>query len=141
MSITAIQDEIVENFNLFDNWDDKYAYLIELGKKLPPLDEKHKTEDKIIKGCQSKVWLHSYLNDEQKVIFEGDSDAMIVKGLVSLLIQALSNQPAAEILNTDLYFLDQIGMKQHLSMNRANGLAAMIKQMKMYALALQQIHS
>lgn len=137
MSINEIQDEIIEDFELFDNWDDKYAYIIELGKKLAPLTEEYKTEANKIKGCQSQVWLHPYLNEENKIIFEGDSDAVIVKGLVSLLIKVLSNQKPEEIAQADLYFIDKIGMRQHLSMTRANGLASMVKQMKLYALAFQ----
>ncbi len=136
MSINKIQDEIIEEFDLFDNWEDKYAYLIELGKKLPALEENHKTDGNKIKGCQSNVWIHSQLQDD-KLIFRGDSDAIIVKGLVSTLIRVLSEQNPAEIAQADLYFLDKIGMQQHLSMTRANGLASMIKQMKMYGIVYQ----
>jgi cysteine desulfuration protein SufE len=135
-SINEIQDQIIDDFSLFDEWDDKYAYIIELGKKLPVLGEEFKTDTYKIKGCQSQVWMHSTLKDG-KVYFEGDSDAMIVKGLVALLIKTLSGQPAAEVANSDLYFIDKIGMKQHLSMTRSNGLASMVKQMKLYALAYQ----
>jgi cysteine desulfuration protein SufE len=137
MLINEIQDEIIEDFDLFDNWDDKYAYIIELGKKLAPLADEFKIEANKIKGCQSQVWLHPHLNEENKVIFEADSDAVIVKGLVSMLIKVLSNQKPEDIAQCELYFIDKIGMKQHLSMTRANGLASMIKQMKMYALAYQ----
>jgi cysteine desulfuration protein SufE len=140
MTINEIQAEIIEEFELFDNWDDRYAYIIELGKKLPTLDEKYKTEPHKIKGCQSQVWLHSHLQGEQ-IYFEADSDAVIVKGLVSLLIRVLSAHSPTEIAQADLYFMDKIGMKQHLSMTRANGLAAMIKQMKLDALAYQVIHN
>jgi cysteine desulfuration protein SufE len=136
MSINKIQDEIIEEFDLFDDWEDKYAYLIELGKKLPVLEENQKTNENKIKGCQSNVWVHSELN-EDKLLFKGDSDAMIVKGLVSMLIRVLSNQKPEEIAESDLYFIDKIGMQQHLSMTRANGLASMIKQMKMYGLVYQ----
>jgi cysteine desulfuration protein SufE len=136
MSINKIQDEIIEEFDLFDDWEDKYAYLIELGKKLPVLEENQKTDENKIKGCQSNVWVHSELN-EDKLLFKGDSDAMIVKGLVSMLIRVLSNQKPEEIAESDLYFIDKIGMQQHLSMTRANGLASMIKQMKMYGLVYQ----
>ncbi|HEY8402391.1 MAG TPA: SufE family protein [Cytophagaceae bacterium] len=133
-TIKNIQEEIIEEFNFLEEWDEKYAYIIELGKKLPPLDEKYKTEQNKIKGCQSQVWLHSELNGDI-VNYYADSDALIVKGLVSLLVRVLSGHKPSEILQEDLYFLDKIGMKQHLSPTRSNGLAAMVKQMKMYALA------
>lgn len=136
MTINEIQDEIISDFELFDTWDDKYAYLIEMGKKLPALAEEYKTESNKIKGCQSNVWLHTNLKDNH-LIFEGDSDAMIVRGLVSMLIKVFSGQNPEEIAQTDLYFMDKIGLKQHLSMTRANGLSAMVKQMKLYALAYQ----
>lgn len=136
MSINKIQDEIIEEFELFDNWEDRYAYLIELGKKLPEMEESYKTDEYKIKGCQSNVWIHTKL-EEDKIIFRGDSDALIVKGLVSILIRVLSAQNPAEVAEADLYFLEKIGMQQHLSMTRANGLASMIKQMKMYGLAYQ----
>ncbi|MCU0447499.1 MAG: SufE family protein [Microscillaceae bacterium] len=132
MTINEIQAEIIEEFELFDNWDDRYAYIIELGKKLPPLAEEYKTEDRKIKGCQSQVWLRSDLQGEQ-LVYEADSDAIIVKGLVSLLIRVLSAHTPSEIAQSDLYFIDKIGMTQHLSMTRANGLASMIKQMKLDA--------
>lgn len=135
-SINEIQDQIIDDFSLFDEWDDKYAYIIELGKKLPVLGEEFKNDTYKIKGCQSQVWMHSTLKDG-KVYFDGDSDAMIVKGLVALLIKTLTGQPAADVANSDLYFIDKIGMKQHLSMTRSNGLASMVKQMKLYALAYQ----
>lgn len=135
-TINQIQDEIIEDFALFDNWDDKYTYIIELGKSLPALHEMYKLEGNKIKGCQSNVWLVAK-KDKDKLIFEADSDAIIVKGLVSLLIKVLSNQPTDEISQAELYFLEKIGMHQHLSMTRANGLAAMVKQMKLYALAYQ----
>jgi cysteine desulfuration protein SufE len=137
MTIDEIQNEIVSDFELFDEWDDKYAYIIELGKKLPPMPEQYKTEENIVKGCQSKVWLHAY-NKENKVFFLGDSDALIVKGLVALLIKVLSGQTAEDIAQSNLFFLEKIGLQQHLSMTRANGLASMIKQMKAYGLALSQ---
>lgn len=136
MSIQEIQDEIIEDFSLFDNWEDKYTYIIELGKKLAPLAEEFKIDENKIKGCQSNVWLNTRLEDKH-LIFEGDSDAVIVKGLVSLLIKVLSDQEPEAIANTDLYFIEKIGMNQHLSMTRANGLASMIKQMKLFALAYQ----
>ncbi|MCS7018194.1 MAG: SufE family protein [Cytophagales bacterium] len=134
MTIRQIQDEIIDEFALFDNKEDKYSYIIELGKKLPPYPEDCKTDDFQIKGCQSKVWI----KPEQKndcIIFYGDSDSVFVKGIVSLLLRVLSGQPAQEIATADLYFLDRIGLKQMLSMNRANGLASMIKQIKLYGIA------
>jgi len=136
MTINESQDEIVENFSLFDTWDDRYAYIIELGKNLASLPEVYKTDDRKIKGCQSNVWLYSDLQGD-RLIFKADSDALIVKGLVSLLIGVLSNHSPEEILQADLYFVEKIGMKQHLSMTRANGLVSMIKQMKYEAMAYQ----
>ncbi len=136
MSINEIQNEIIEEFELFDNWEDRYAYLIELGKKLPELEASYKTDEYKIKGCQSNVWIHTNLEDN-KIIFQGDSDALIVKGLVSILIRVLSAQKPTEVAEADLYLLEKIGMQQHLSMTRANGLVAMIKQMKMYGFAYQ----
>ncbi|NJL15747.1 MAG: SufE family protein [Microscillaceae bacterium] len=136
MRIEEIQNEIIEEFSLFDDWEDRYAYLIELGKKLPALPEQYKTDEYKIKGCQSNVWVHPSRHGEQ-LIFEGDSDALIVRGLVSVLIRVLSGQPPAEVAQADLYFLDKIGMTSHLSMTRANGLAAMIKQLKLYGLAFE----
>ena len=133
-SVKHIEEEIVDEFSNFDEWDEKYAYIIELGKKLLPLDEKYKVPDNIIKGCQSQVWLTSHLEDD-KVVYTADSDAIIVKGLVSLLLRVLSNHNPDEIISADLNFLEKIGMKQHLSPTRSNGLASMIKQMKMHALA------
>ncbi|MDX2306149.1 MAG: SufE family protein [Microscillaceae bacterium] len=136
MTIQEIQNEIINDFSLFDNWEDKYAYIIELGKQLPTLAESHKTDLNKIKGCQSNVWLITRM-ENNRVVFEGDSDALIVKGLISMLIKVLSNQKPEDISQADLFFIDQIGMKQQLSMTRANGLASMIKQMKLYALAYQ----
>lgn len=135
-SIDKIQNQIIEDFSLFDNWEDKYAYLIELGKKLTPINETYKTDTYKIKGCQSNVWVKSNQKDD-KIIFEGDSDAVIVKGLVSLLLSVFSNQTATDIVNADLYFVEKIGMTQNLSMTRANGLASMIKQMRLDATAYQ----
>lgn len=135
-TINAIQDQIIEDFELLDEWDDKYAYIIELGKKLPAIEEIYKTDTYKIKGCQSQVWMHSTLQDG-KIYFTGDSDALIVKGLVALLVKTLNGQPATDVANCDLYFIDKIGMKQHLSMTRSNGLASMVKQMKLFALAYQ----
>lgn len=136
MTIQEIQDEIIDDFSLFDTWDDKYSYIIEMGKKLAPLGEEHKIETNKIKGCQSNVWLHTHIDNDQ-LIFQGDSDSIIVKGLVSLLIRVLSGHKPEHIAQAELYFIDKIGMKQHLSMTRANGLAAMIKQMKLYGIAYQ----
>ena len=133
-TIRDTEDTIVEEFSFFDEWDEKYSYIIDLGKMLAPLDEKYKTEANKIKGCQSQVWLNSYLNGSQ-VIFEADSDATIVKGLASLMIRVLSGHTPEEILNTELNFMERIGMTQHLSPTRSNGLASMVKQMKLHALA------
>jgi cysteine desulfuration protein SufE len=133
MTINEIQDSIVENFNQFDDWMDKYALLIDEGNALKPLNEQHKTPQNIIEGCQSRVWLNAELVDG-KIIFEGESDAILVKGIVSLLIQVLSHQTPKDILDCELYFIDKIGLKEHLSPTRSNGLLAMVKQMKMYAL-------
>ena len=133
-SINDIQDELIEEFSLFDDWADKYEYLIDLGKKLAPLSDQFKTDENVIKGCQSRVWLHAYKKDEI-LVFEADSEAVIVKGLISMLIRVLSNQKAEDILKADLYFIDQIGMSQHLAQTRSNGLLSMVKQIKNYALA------
>lgn len=134
MNIADTEEEIIEEFGLFDTWEEKYEYIIDMGKKLQPLEEQLKTEDHIIKGCQSRVWLATDYKDG-KVIFRADSDAVIVKGLVSMLIRVLSNHTPGEILDAQLDFIDKIGMKQHLAQTRSNGLAAMVKQMKNYALA------
>jgi cysteine desulfuration protein SufE len=133
-SIRDTQEAIVEEFSFFDEWDEKYSYIIDLGKMLSPLDEKYRTEENKIKGCQSQVWLNSYLKDG-KVIFEADSDATIVKGLASLMVRVLSGHEPDEILDTELNFIERIGMTQHLSPTRSNGLASMVKQMKLHALA------
>lgn len=135
-SINEIQDEIIEEFELFDDWTDRYTYIIELGRKLEVLDEQHKSESNIIKGCQSRVWLHATLKDNL-IVFETDSDAIIVKGLIFLLVRVLSGQKPKDIMDADLYFIEKIGMNQHLSPTRANGLAAMVKQMKLYGLAFK----
>ena len=134
MSINEIQDQIIEEFSMVDDWMDKYQMLIELGNSLEPLDEKYKTPQNIIEGCQSRVWLQADYNDGI-IHFSGESDAVIVKGLVSLLIQVLSDHTPDEILNCDLYFIEKIGLKDHLSPTRSNGLLAMVKQIKAYALA------
>ena len=134
MTINEIQDEVIEEFSVFDDWMDKYALLIDMGNALPTLDGRYKTSSNLIEGCQSRVWLQADYTDGQ-VIFQGESDAVIVKGIVSLLIRVLSHHTPQEILNADLYFIDRIGLKEHLSPTRSNGLVAMLKQMKMYALA------
>ena len=135
-SINSIQDEIIDEFSGFSDWMDKYSLIIETGNSLPALDEKYKTPENIIEGCQSRVWVHA--NYENGVItFEADSDAIIVKGIISLLIRGRSGQTPDDILNADLYFIDEIGLKEHLSPTRSNGLLAMVKQIKMYALAFK----
>lgn len=136
MSLKQIQDEIIEDFSAFDDWLDKYDYLIELGNELPAMDSTLKTDEYIINGCQSKVWLSADLIDG-KVHFYADSDAIIVRGIVALLVKALSGQTPDEIIDTKLYFLDEIGLKQNLSPTRSNGLLAMVKKMTLYALAYQ----
>ena len=134
MTINELQDEVIEEFSQFDDWMDKYALLIDLGNSLEVLDEKHKTPQNIIEGCQSRVWLNAEMNDGI-ITYQGESDAILVKGIVSLLINVMSGHTPDEILNTELYFIDKIGLKEHLSPTRSNGLVAMVKQMKMYALA------
>lgn len=136
MTIKDIQEEIVEEFSMFDDWMDRYEYIIELGKKLPLIKEEYKTEDNIIKGCQSKVWLQGEQADD-KIVFTADSDAILTKGIIAILIRAFSNQKAADILAADMDFIDEIGLKEHLSPTRANGLVSMIKNIKMYALAFE----
>ena len=136
MSVNEIQDELIEEFSLFGDWMEKYEHIIQMGKELPLIDEKYKTDENLIKGCQAKVWLHADVQDG-KILFSADSDAIITKGLVSLVVRVLSNHTPAEIMHGDLYFVDKIGLKEHLSMTRSNGLVSMIKQMKMYAVALQ----
>lgn len=136
MSIQEIEKEIVEEFELFgDDWEGKYEHIIDLGKSLPKIKEEYKTDDRIIKGCQSKVWLHSELKDG-KIVFTADSDAIITKGMVALMIRVLSNQKPEDVVSANLEFIDKIGLKEHLSPTRANGLVSMIKQMKLDALAL-----
>jgi cysteine desulfuration protein SufE len=136
MTIAETENEIVEEFAMFDQWDDKYQYLIDMGKALPALAETNKTDDRIIKGCQSRVWLHSELKNGN-VVFTADSDAIITRGMVALMVRVLSEHTPDEILSADLGFVDAIGLKQHLSPTRANGLVAMIRQMKLDALALK----
>lgn len=133
MTIKETQQEIVEEFSMFDEWMDKYEYIIELGKDLPLIDEKYKVEENLIKGCQSKVWLHAELVDG-KIIFTADSDAIITKGIVGLVIRVFSGHTPKEIVETDLFFIDQIGLQEHLSPTRSNGLLAMLKQIRMYAI-------
>ncbi|WP_338813677.1 SufE family protein [Bernardetia sp. Wsw4-3y2] len=142
MTINQIQDEIIEEFALFDNKNDQYGYIIELGKKLDKLPKSEYKDENLIKGCQSKVWLTAEKSEEQselQIKYIADSDSTLVKGLVSLLMRVLSKQPAKEIVSSDLYFIDKIGLGQLLSMNRSNGLASMVKQMKIYALAFQAV--
>ena len=136
MNIQAIQEEIIDEFSMFDDWDERFQYVIDLGKSLPLIDEKFKTDDNIIKGCQSKVWLHA---DEQdgKLVFTADSDAIITKGIIAVLIRTFSNQKPKDILEADTTFIDQIGLKEQLSPTRANGLVSMIKQIKLYALGFE----
>lgn len=136
MSIQEIEEQIIEEFSNFEEWLDKYAYLIELGKECPIIDERHKTEDNLIKGCQSRVWLSCEYSDG-RLHFKADSDAVITKGIISLLIRALDGQTPKDIAAADLRFIDEIGLKEHLSPTRSNGLTSMVKQMKMYALAYQ----
>lgn len=136
MQIEAIQEEIVDEFSMFDDWMQRYEYMIELGKSLPKIPEAYKTEDHLIKGCQSKVWVHAAL-EEGKVVFTADSDAIITKGIIGILIRAFSHQKPADILSAKTDFIDDIGLKDHLSPTRANGLVSMIKQLKLYALAYQ----
>lgn len=136
MSIKEIQEEIIDEFAMFDDWMQKYDYLIELSKDIPLISEEYRLNENLIKGCQSKVWLHARQIDG-KVIYTADSDAIITKGIAALLIRVLSEQKAEDILENEMYFIDAIGLKEHLSMTRSNGLVSMIKQMKFYALAFQ----
>lgn len=136
-TINELQDEVIEEFSDFDDWMDKYQLLIDLGNEQEPLDEKYKTEENLIDGCQSRVWLQADLDNEGKVVFQAESDALIVKGIISLLIKVVSGHTPDEILNSDLYFIEKIGLKEHLSPTRSNGLLAMVKQMRMYALAFK----
>lgn len=136
MNIAEQQAEIVAEFALFDDWMQRYEYMIELGKSLPLIAPEYKTDDQIIKGCQSKVWVHAELA-EDKIVFTADSDAIITKGIIAILIRVFSNQHPKDILAADTAFIDEIGLKEHLSPTRANGLISMVKQLKMYALAYQ----
>ena len=136
MTIAEIQDEIVDEFSMFDDWMQRYEHMIELGKSLPLIDDQYKTEDNIIKGCQSKVWVHAEMQDD-KLVFTADSEAIITKGIIALLIRAFSHQTPKDIIDADMAFIDEIGLKEHLSPTRANGLVSMIKQLKLYAVAYQ----
>ncbi|MES2545276.1 MAG: SufE family protein [Bacteroidota bacterium] len=136
MTIKAIQEEIVDEFSMFDDWMQRYEYIIDLGKNLPLIKEECKTDENLILGCQSKVWLNGVQQDD-KIIFTADSDAILTKGIIAILIRAFSNQKAKDILEANTDFIDEIGLKEHLSPTRANGLVSMIKQIKMYALAFQ----
>ncbi len=136
MTIKEKENKIIEEFNLFDDWMDKYNYLIELGKTLPIIDEKFKTDQYLISGCQSRVWLSAEM-ENGKIVFKADSDAVITKGLANLLIRVLSNQKPEDIIDTEMNFIGQIGLKEHLSPTRSNGLSSMIKQMKLYALVFK----
>ena len=137
MSIQEIQAEIINEFSMFDDWMQRYEFIIDLGKSLPLIEEQYKTEDNIIQGCQSKVWVHGELADD-KIVFTADSDAILTKGIIAILIRVFSNQNPADILDANTDFIDEIGLKEHLSPTRANGLVSMIKQIKMYALAYSQ---
>jgi len=136
MTIKEIQEEIVDEFSMFEDWMERYEYIIELGKSIPLIEEKYQTDDNIIKGCQSKVWLHAEEN-KGKIEFTANSDAILTKGIIALLLRVFSEQTPEKILEADTSFIDEIGLKEHLSLTRANGLVSMIKQLKMYALAYQ----
>ncbi|MGD1946451.1 MAG: SufE family protein [Croceivirga sp.] len=136
MKIEQIQEEIIDEFSLFDDWMDKYEHMIGLGKSLPLIKDEYKTDDNSIKGCQSKVWVHAELNDD-KLIFTADSDAIITKGIIAILIRVFSNQKPIDIIDANTDFIDEIGLKEHLSPTRANGLVSMVKQLKLYAIAYQ----
>ena len=136
MTIKEIQEEIIDEFSMFEDWMERYEYIIELGKSLPMIDDSFKTDENLIVGCQSKVWLHSEKEGDE-LNFTADSDAILTKGIVALLLRVFNNQKPSVILKTDLFFVDEIGLKEHLSPTRANGLVSMIKQIKLYALAFQ----
>ncbi len=136
MTIKEIQEEIIDEFSMFEDWMDRYEYIIELGKSLPLINEAHKLDENLIAGCQAKVWLHAEI-EENKIFFTADSDAILTKGIVAILLRVFNQQKPVDILNADLYFIDEIGLKEHLSPTRANGLLSMIKQLKLYALAFQ----
>ncbi len=136
MTINEQQDAIIEEFGFFSDWTEKYEHIIQMGKDLPLIDEKYKVDENLIRGCQSRVWLHADYSDG-KIRFTADSDALITKGLVSMMIRVLSGQAPKDIANADIYFIEEIGLKSHLSLTRSNGLLSMLKQMKMYGVALQ----
>ncbi|MDM1500602.1 SufE family protein [Myroides marinus] len=136
MTIKEIQEEIIDDFSMFDDWMQRYEYIIELGKSLPLIDPQYQVEENLIKGCQSQVWLHADLQGEN-IVFTANSDAILTKGIIAILIRVFSGQKAEDILNANMSFIDEIGLKEHLSPTRANGLVSMIKQIKMYALAYQ----
>jgi cysteine desulfuration protein SufE len=136
MTIQQIQEDIIDEFSMFDDWMQRYEYMIELGKSLPLIEEKYKTDDNIIKGCQSKVWVHAELEGDN-LVFTADSDAIITKGIIAILIRAFSKQKPQDIIEADTGFIDDIGLKEHLSPTRANGLVSMVKQLKLYAVAYQ----
>lgn len=136
MTINEIQEDIIDEFSVFDDWMDKYQLLIDMGNALPPLDEAYKTDQNLIEGCQSRVWLHAECTDGV-IIYQAESDAIIVKGIVSLLVRVLSGHTPDEVLASDLHFIDEIGLTEHLSPTRSNGLVAMVKQMRLYALAFK----
>lgn len=141
MTINERQDELIDEMSGLDDWMDRYAYIIDLGNSLPPIDEKLKTPQHLIEGCQSRVWLDAHLSDDGKVEFTADSDAIIVKGIISMLIDILSDHTPDEILDADLYFIDRIGLSEHLSPTRSNGLLAMVKQIRLYAQAFKALQS
>lgn len=136
MTIESIQEEIIDEFSMFDDWMQRYEYMIDLGKSVPLISDSNKTEENLIKGCQSKVWLHATLEDG-KIVFTADSDAIITKGIIAILLRVFSNQKPEEILAANTNFVDEIGLKEHLSLTRANGLVSMIKKLKLYALAYE----
>lgn len=138
MTIKEIQQDIISEFSMFEDWMDKYAMLIEMGKELQPIDPKYKVDQNLIRGCQSQVWINAELKDG-KINYQGESDALIVKGLVALVLRVVNKQTPEEIMANDLYFIDEIGLKEHLSPTRSNGLLAMIKQIRLYAVAFSKI--
>ncbi len=139
MTINEKQDEIIEEFSGLDDWMDRYGMIIDMGNSLPPIDEKFKTPEHLIDGCQSRVWVNAELSPEGKVVFTADSDAIIVKGIISMLVDVLSGHTPQEILDSDLYFIDRVGLSEHLSPTRSNGLLAMVKQMRLYAMAFKAL--
>jgi len=141
MTINERQDEIIAEMSELDDWMDRYAYIIDLGNSLPPIDEQYKTPQHLIEGCQSRVWVNAELTPDGKMVLTADSDAIIVKGIISMLIEVLSGHTPQEILDADLYFIDRIGLSEHLSPTRSNGLLAMVKQIRMYALAFRELQA